>query len=146
MGERQRHGDEPAARGAKDRGAVDPEVIEKRDGVLGLLRDGIAHEIIGIVRLAPAPVIHADDPAARQMRQQKLEITGIAGEPREAEERQAVALILVMQHQAIAGGKARHQRAASSGMRVRSGRMVPGRAGSRSTGSPARLTQTVVNP
>ena len=58
----------------------------------------------------------------RQVGGDKVEIPAIAGEAGKAEDRRAVAVILVVKREAVSGLEGRHQRPASPGMPVRSDR------------------------
>ena len=142
----QHHADQPPARGAQHRRPRHAQMIQKRQRIPRLVRHGVGHRVIRPVRLAPPPVIGADQAQGGQVRAQVVEIAARAGQAGQAQKGHALALVRVVQGQAVEGGEAGHQISGRSGRGVRSGRTRCGAAQRRSGGAPARFTQTVRNP
>ena len=100
------HGDDSAQRRAEENGVRDPQLIEQLQQIGGI---GRRHVIVGlgvILRLAaPAKLDRDDAPGAGQAIGDRLEIAGIASQPRQAQDRRPVVragIVAVMQLQAVA--------------------------------------------
>ena len=142
-GGREHHGDEPAARGAEDRGALQPEVVEERQRVGALLRHGVGRGV-GARRGAAAACVEPDQARVPDVGREVVEVAPVAGEAGEAQDGRALALVAKGEAGAVGGVEGAH--AAISGMASRSGTTWSGRPGRRSTGAPVRFTQAVRNP
>ena len=116
------HCNETAARGAEDRRAVDPEMVEERERVERLGRYGVGVGA-GPFGLAAAAIIHPDQADAREMRRKVVEVGGVPGQAREGENGLAGAFVGIVEAGAIGRAEVGHQRVfARSGMVVRSDR------------------------
>ena len=144
----QRHRQQPAPRRAEDGHLVQPQVIYQRQRIGGLLHDRIGHHILGEIRRpAPATVQPDDARAVSERLQHRLEIVHVAGKARQAQQRHARALIVIGQRQPVRGREIPHEnRPSNPATPVRSEAILSGGSGRRSTGSPARLTQSERNP
>ena len=138
----QHHPDHPSARGAKDRGPFQPQMIQQRQRILRLLRDGVGGRPRPVA-FAATTIIHADQADAWQMRHQIVEIGPVAGQPGQAQQRLARALIVIGKTGAIGGGK---EVGHHTLLPQKSGPGQAGTAGARGEGGQTRKPPSLSSP
>ncbi len=103
-GRGEEHAHQPAARGAEDGRRAQAQMVEKLHRVARLARNGVGGGP-GEVRAAPSAIVRPDQPDAGQVRRQIVEVGAGPGESREAQERQALALVGEGQAGTVARGE-----------------------------------------
>jgi hypothetical protein len=107
-GGRDPHGHDPPARGAENGGAGKAQMVEKRDRIGSLLRDGVGGGA-GEVRSAAPAGVEAEEADIDQMPRQVVEVAAVPGEAGQGQERKPLAFVHIEEARAVGCSDMRHQ-------------------------------------